>query len=66
MAHSVVQGEDGRSHVIPLSQQVLTILGGIEHNASYSNFLFPSLRSAQRPMSDTTRLFTGWAMHKMK
>jgi len=44
----------GRPHAVPLSQQALTIIGEIEHDASYSSFLFPSLRALDRPMSDNT------------
>ncbi|MEW9855159.1 tyrosine-type recombinase/integrase [Novosphingobium sp. M1R2S20] len=43
-----------RPHAVPLSRQVLTILAEIEHDADYSPFLFPSLRSVERPMSDNT------------
>ena len=43
-----------RPHMVPLSQQAVAILGKIEHDASLSPFLFPSLRSGDRPMSDNT------------
>ena len=43
-----------RPHAIPLSRQVLEIIALIEHDASYSRFLFPSLRSIDRPMSENT------------
>lgn len=43
-----------RPHAVPLSRQVLSILEEIEHDADYSPFLFPSLRSVERPMSDNT------------
>jgi len=43
-----------RPHVIPLSSQALDILASIEHDADYSRFLFPSLRSTDRPMSENT------------
>lgn len=43
-----------RPHSIPLSGQALAILGTIEHDAGYSRFLFPSLRSTDRPMSENT------------
>lgn len=43
-----------RAHTIPLSRQALAILGTIEHDADYSRFLFPSLRSVDRPMSENT------------
>ena len=43
-----------RPHAVPLSRQALAIIGEIEHDASYSGFLFPSLRALDRPMSDNT------------
>lgn len=43
-----------RPHAVPLSRQALAIIGEIEHDASYSGFLFPSLRALDRPMSDKT------------
>ena len=43
-----------REYRVPLSRQALAILAGIEHDASLSPLLFPSLRSARRPMSENT------------
>jgi integrase len=43
-----------RPHAIPLSLQVIEIFRSIEHDANYSRFLFPSLRSTDRPMSENT------------
>lgn len=43
-----------RAHTIPLSRQAVAILRTIEHDADYSRFLFPSLRSVDRPMSENT------------
>jgi integrase len=43
-----------RVHSIPLSRQALAILETIEHDAEYSSYLFPSLRSVDRPMSENT------------
>jgi integrase len=43
-----------RPHTVPLSAQALTILATIEHDADYSPYLFPSLRSVDRPMSENT------------
>ena len=43
-----------RAHTIPLSHQALAIIASIEHDAEYSSFLFPSLRSVDRPMSENT------------
>lgn len=43
-----------RPHAVPLSRQSIAILREIEHDADYSAYLFPSLRSVNRPMSDNT------------
>lgn len=43
-----------RAHSVPLSSQALKIIASIEHDADYSSFLFPSLRSVDRPMSENT------------
>ena len=43
-----------RPHSIPLSRQALDIIASIEHDADYSRYLFPSLRSVDRPMSENT------------
>lgn len=43
-----------RVHSVPLSRQALDIIVGIESDKEYSSYLFPSLRSARRPMSENT------------
>ncbi len=43
-----------RVHSVPLSRQALDIIAGIETDGAYSSYLFPSLRSARRPMSENT------------
>lgn len=43
-----------RAHKIPLSRQALEIIAMLEYDASLSSYLFPSLRSASRPMSENT------------
>jgi integrase len=43
-----------RSHSVPLSRQALAIITSIETDARLSPLLFPSLRSAKRPMSENT------------
>jgi integrase len=43
-----------RIHAIPLSRQSLDIIASIETDAGFSSYLFPSLRSAHRPMSENT------------
>lgn len=58
-----------RAHSIPLTPQALGIIALIEHDLDYSTFLFPSLRSVERPMSENTinaalrRM--GYAQHEM-
>ena len=41
-------------HRVPLSRQALAVINGIEHDARMSPLVFPSLRSARRPMSENT------------
>ncbi|MFM9977855.1 MAG: tyrosine-type recombinase/integrase [Sphingomonadaceae bacterium] len=43
-----------RIHSVPLSRQALAIIAGLETDARLSPLLFPSLRSAKRPMSENT------------
>lgn len=43
-----------RPHAVPLSRQALAIIVGLENDASFSPYLFPSLRSAKRQMSENT------------
>jgi integrase len=43
-----------RVHSVPLSRQALDIIAGIEGDAAFSPYLFPSLRSIRRPMSENT------------
>lgn len=43
-----------RAHTIPLTRQVLKNIASIEHDAEYNSYLFPSLRSVKRPMSENT------------
>lgn len=43
-----------RPHAVPLSRQALEIIREIEHDAAFSIYLFPSLRTRDRPMSDNT------------
>jgi integrase len=43
-----------RVHNVPLSVQALDILSSIETDSGLSSYIFPSLRSAKRPMSENT------------
>jgi integrase len=41
-------------HIVPLSEQALKILQEVKANARNSNYVFPSVTSNKRPMSDNT------------
>jgi integrase len=41
-------------HIVPLSQQALEILKDIQPLTGNGRYIFPSVRSSQRPMSDNT------------
>jgi integrase len=41
-------------HVVPLSRQAIALLEGLRPITEYTGFLFPSLRSPDRPMSNNT------------
>jgi integrase len=43
-----------RPHAVPLSGQALAIIAELENDAAFSPYLFPSLRSGKRPMSENT------------
>jgi integrase len=43
-----------RPHAVPLSRQALAIIASLENDAVFSPYLFPSLRSGKRPMSENT------------
>ena len=42
------------AHLVPLSRQALAILEGIEPLTGRGRYVFPSVRSAQRPISENT------------
>lgn len=44
----------GEGHVVPLARQALAILRELEPFARGGRYLFPSLRTRERPMSDNT------------
>jgi len=44
----------GQLHVVPLARQALAILGELQFLARGGRFVFPSLRSRDRPKSDNT------------
>ena len=44
----------GRMHLVPLSRQVVAILRDLEPLTGRGKYLFPSVRSTERPMSENT------------
>jgi integrase len=44
----------GEPHVVPLSKQALAILRGLQPLTGRGRYLFPSLRTRERPMSENT------------
>jgi len=43
-----------RDHIVPLSKQAIQLFGGIEREDEGSKYVFPSVRSGKRPMSENT------------
>ena len=41
-------------HIVPLSTQALALLQGMHHATGHGQFVFPSLRTGERPMSENT------------
>lgn len=48
------QKENGRPHLVPLASQAIAILKSIQPLTGSSAYVFPSIRSLARPMSDGT------------
>ena len=44
----------GEAHIVPLSRQAIEILTGLRSISHNTRFLFPSLRTRDRPMSENT------------
>jgi integrase len=44
----------GEQHIVPLSKQAVAILRDLERHTSSGRYLFPSLRTTTRPISDMT------------
>lgn len=44
----------GEAHIVPLSRQAIEILSGLRSISHNTKFLFPSLRTRDRPMSENT------------
>jgi integrase len=54
MADTRQKDEDGRPHRVPLAHQALAILRDLQQITGGSKYLFPSVRSWHRPISDNT------------
>lgn len=44
----------GNDHIVPLSRQAVEILRGLQAITGHGRFVFPSLRTGERPMSENT------------
>lgn len=49
-----LKGEDAFDHVVPLSRQAVEVLEAVRRLTGRLNYLFPSIRSTRRPMSENT------------
>ena len=58
-----------RQHIVPLSRQALSILRELHKHSGEGKYLFPSVRTASRPISDMTMLNAlrrmGYQKHEM-
>ena len=54
MKRSKLQKINGRPHLVPLAPQALQYLAELQQLTGQGKYVFPSLRSGERPMSDNT------------
>jgi len=54
MKRSKIQKLNGRPHLVPLASQSLQYLIDLQPLTGHGKYVFPSLRSGERPMSDNT------------
>lgn len=54
MKRRVYEKANGRPHVVPLAPQALVILRDLQPLTGHGRYVFPSLRTGERPMSDNT------------
>jgi integrase len=45
-----------QTHIVPLAKQVMAILGELKHYTGAGRYLFPSMRTSSKPISDVTLL----------
>lgn len=48
------EDEDGRDHIVPLSNQVLAIMGDLKPTTVHGRYVRPSIRTDERCMSENT------------
>ena len=69
MAHSRERMKMHRTHIVPLSRQALGILQELKKFSGNGKYLFPSIRTETRPISDATMLNAlrrmGYQKHEM-
>ncbi len=69
MAHSAERMKMRRQHLVPLSEQALSILRELQKYSGEGKYLFPSIRTETRPLSDMTMLNAlrrmGYQKHEM-
>lgn len=54
MKRTVHGKANGRPHLVPLAPQAIAILRELQPLSGHREFVFPGLRTSQRPMSDNT------------
>lgn len=54
MKRSKAQKINGRPHFVPLAPQAVAVLKGIRPLTGHGQYVFPSLRTGERPMSENT------------
>jgi len=54
MKRRIHQKINGRPHLVPLAPQAVTLLKEIEPLTGHGRYVFPSLRTGERPMSNNT------------
>ena len=54
MKRTLHQKMNGRPHFVPLARQAIEVLEEIRPLTGHGRFVFPSLRTGERPMSDNT------------
>lgn len=54
MKRRVQAKQNGRSHLVPLSRQAIEILKNVHAFTGHGRYVFPSIRTGERPMSENT------------